>query len=272
MNKRIEAYVDELVANAKNESYILDIKEELLANLNEKYEDLINNGKSEDEAYILVISGIGDIDSLLKDIGGSPQYQPLEIEKNQQKRGILISIGIALYILSLIPIILFSGIRNSDLDVVLFIAFCAVATGFVAYGNSIGKSKYVKANNTFVEEYKEKVASDSNKTKLKHTITSSMWSFIAVFYLAISFITSWWHVTWIIFLIGAFVQQLILYVFSAPEHRRAYQNSMYWTLTLSLYFIISFAFNSWAWSWMIFLIAICVNQLIRLFVLFKKAA
>lgn len=72
MNKRIETHVNALFANTAEESHILDIKEELLANLNEKYEDLIASGKSEDEAFALVISGIGDIDNLLKDIGQSP--------------------------------------------------------------------------------------------------------------------------------------------------------------------------------------------------------
>ena len=72
MNKRIETHVNALFANTAEESHILDIKEELLANLNEKYEDLIASGKSENEAFALVISGIGDIDNLLKDLGQSP--------------------------------------------------------------------------------------------------------------------------------------------------------------------------------------------------------
>ncbi len=118
MNKRIEDHVNALFANTGNESHILDIKEELLSNLNEKYNDLIASGKNEDEAYALVISGIGDIDNLLNEIRQSPQYQPLEITKNQEKRSVFISIGIALYILSIAPILQFSQIGHPNLGVV----------------------------------------------------------------------------------------------------------------------------------------------------------
>lgn len=69
MNKRIETHVNDLFANTSSDIHILDIKEELLANLNEKYDDLMISGKNETEAYALVISSIGDIDSLIKDIG-----------------------------------------------------------------------------------------------------------------------------------------------------------------------------------------------------------
>lgn len=71
MNKRIKSYLEKLFANTANDSQVLDIKEELEVNLNEKYKDLIESGKSEDEAFELVVAGIGDIDGLLKEMGYS---------------------------------------------------------------------------------------------------------------------------------------------------------------------------------------------------------
>ena len=272
MNKRIEAHVNALFANTSKESYVLDIKEELLANLNEKYDDLITSGKSEDESYALVISGIGDIDNLLKDIGQSPQYQPLEIEKNQQKRGILISIGIALYILSIIPVIFFDQFSFSEFGVMLMIFICAVATGFIAYGNTISKVNYSKIDNSFVEEYKEKVSINNDRNKLKGALSSSLWSLIVVLYFLISFLTNWWHISWIIFLIGACIQQLILYVFADIERRKNLWHGILWTGTLIMYFIISFSLGAWAWSWLIFLMAVAIDQIIRMIVLWRKTA
>lgn len=272
MNKRIEAHVDALFANTSTESYVLDIKEELLANLNEKYDDLFTSGKSEEEAYALVISGIGDIENLLKDIGQSPQYQPLEIEKNRQKRGILISIGIALYILSIIPVIFFDQIGFSSFGVMLMIFFCAVASGFIAYGNSISKVNYSKTDNSFVEEYKEKVAINNDRNKLKGAISSSMWSLIVVLYFLISFLTNWWHISWIIFLIGACIQQLILYGFAEDEKRKSLWHGILWTSTVIIYFIISFSLWAWSWTWMIFLLAVAAEQIIRMIILWKRVA
>lgn len=271
MNKRIENHVNALFQNAPKERYVLDIKEELLANLNEKYEDLIASNKTEEEAYTLVISGIGDIDHLLKDLGNLPEYQPLELEKNKQKRGIFISMGIALYILSIIPILLFSLSNNPLTGVVFMIVICAAATGVIVYGNSISSTSYSKRDDSFVEEYKEKVAADKERVKLLATITPAMWWLIVAIYFAISFLTRAWHITWIVFLVGALLQQIIVYVVSSPEKRKNVWQGMLWTLAVVLYLIISFSFKAWKWSWLIFLLTASVHQIIKLLLLWKKA-
>ena len=271
MNNRIKHHVNALFQNAPNERYALEVKEELLANLNEKYEDLIASGKSEEEAYALVISGIGDIDNLLKDLGSSPEYQPIEVEKNQQKRGVLISIGIALYILSVIPILLFSQTNNPIAGVVLMIIICAAATGIIVYGNNISRTSYNKTDNTFVEEYKEKVVVNNERNKLRGSVTSAMWSLIVVIYFAFSFLTGAWHITWITFLVGALLQQIILYVFSSEKQKNGWQGIL-WALAVILYFLISFSFRAWGWSWMVFLMAAAIQQIIRMLILWKKAS
>lgn len=271
MNKKIEAHVNALFENAPKGSHTLDIKEELLANLNDKYNDMTASGKSEDEAFAVVISGIGDINKLLEDLGESQEYRPLEMAKKQQLRGVFISIGIALYVLSVIPVILLGQTADPNIGVVLMFIICAAATAFVVFGNTISKNKYHKADNSFVEEYKEKIAYDNDRGKLRNAITSSMWSLIVVFYLAISFITNWWHISWIIFLIGSCLQQFIIFGFAPPEKRKHLWHGILWTATVVVYFIISFATWAWAWSWMIFLVAVSVQQIIRLLILWKKA-
>lgn len=272
MNSRIEAHVDALFAHAAGGNHVTDIKEELLANLNDKYNDLISSGKSEDEAYALVISSIGDIDSLLKNMGDMPEYQPIEIEKNKQLRGIMISIGVALYIISIIPFLLFRQFGHPDIGVMISIVDCAAATGFIVYGASMGKAKYSKANNSFVEEFKEKIVMDRDRKKLRNAITSAMWPLIALFYLAFSFFTGWWHVSWIIFLIGSCIQQLVVYKFMSPSKRGGMWHGLLWTSVVIAYFIISFAFSAWAWSWMLFLAAAASQQIIRLLILWKRSS
>jgi|GEM_PF-3184760 len=65
MYSKLEAYVEKIFEGADG-LYVRDAKEELLANLYDKYNDLLDEGKSEAEAYQLVISGIGEIDELFK--------------------------------------------------------------------------------------------------------------------------------------------------------------------------------------------------------------
>ena len=279
MNKKIEAHINAIFENVQNNNRTLEVKEELLANLNEKYDDLIKSGKSEEEAFALVISSIGDIDNLLKDMGVSADYKPLHSNKKQIIRGVFVSLGIALYVISIIPIIALTlilpefGISSNlaeSLGLLSMIVIASVATGFVIFGNIIGKTDYVKSNNSFVEEYKEKLAVNNDRTKLKNAITSSLWSLIIIVYLAFSFLTSLWHISWIIFLMGACLQQFIEYIYSTAEKRKNIWHGILWTTTTILYFVISFS-TGWTWSWMIFLLAIALQQIIRLTILMKKS-
>ena len=266
MNNRITAHVDALFTGNTKSANFSDIKEELLSNLFDKYDDLIAQGKSEDEAYALVISGIGDIGSMLDELGETPEYRPVDIAKNQEKRGIFISIAIALYIISLVPVI----IVGDDVGLVAMMSLCAIATALIIYGNNIGKIGYIKSNDSFVEIYKEKIAVNSDKIRLRNALASSMWSMIVVLYLASSFIFGNWAWSWIIFLIGACFQQVITYKFAPAEKRQNLWHGIFWTLTVVLYFVLSFALDSWAWSWIIFLIAVAVQQIIRLLVILNK--
>jgi hypothetical protein len=273
MNKRIENHVSGLFASVASNRQVLDIEEELLSNLNDKFNDLISAGKSEDEAFSIVVASIGDIQSLLGDITNDPKYYPQEIEKNRRLRGLLISIGVAFYVLSLALLLPFLWMDYDSIGVIAMICMCALATGFVVFGVNIGNVRYEKTDDTFVEQYREKTAVGERRTKLRNAISSSLWTLIAVVYLALSFISGWWHMTWIIFLVGALLQLLVVWCFMDKAKSSIIWHFVLWTVTLIAYFVVSFTgFNIWAWSWLIFLFAAAVEQLVRLVVLWRCVA
>ena len=271
MNKRIDAYVDELFANMPNEQYVSDIKEELLSNLNERYSDLRENGKSEEEAYQLVIASIGDI----RDLFGNEEYSaylaPRQMEKIRNKGSVLMSLGAALYVLSLAALLLLGRSGSPITGLAVMIVICAVATGIVIYAAIIGSARYVKADDTFVENYKEKMLDSDRNRKIKRSIGSSLWSLTVVIYLAASFITNRWSVTWIIFLIAALVQQLIRMLMAGSAEKSKAFNGALWTSAVIVYFIVSFAFSAWAWSWMIFLVTVATQEIMRLITLWRSS-
>ena len=77
---KIENYVNDLFKDIAKTRKSEELKEELIADLEEKYKDLKENGKSEKDAYNEVISGIGDIDILLKD---------LEVPKEEDRKSVV---------------------------------------------------------------------------------------------------------------------------------------------------------------------------------------
>jgi len=270
VNKRIEEYVYDLFTDMPCEQYVQDVKEELLSNLNEKYDDLITEGKSDEEAYNLVIAGIGDIHELFRNGAQSVLSTPEDIEKRRNTKSVFVSLGVTLYILSLAVYFVLGEFGFEIMGIGAMILICAVATGPIVYGININKTRYVKSDDTFVEQYKEKVLEDERMTRIKRSISSSMWPLIVVFYLTISFVTQMWSVTWIIFLAGAFLQLLVLYLLAKPRKRMAFYYGMLWSVTTIVYFIISFAFGWWAWSWIIFLVALSFQEISRLISIWKQ--
>jgi len=215
-NRRIENYVWALFADTQGKRDISYTKEELLATLNKRYDDLIAAGKSEDEAFALVVSGIEDIDSLLIDVAGPEGDIPLEAgEKKSRRRGFL-------------------------------------------------NKEYRKTYDTFVENQKAILSSDKKRRKLRGALSSSLWMLIVMLYFALSFFTGSWHLTWLIFIFGACLQQIIGMMFSKPGKRKRFKHGILWTTSVIVYFLFSFTTNRWAWSWLIFPATAAIQQILRL--------
>lgn len=79
MKDRLNGYIQGLFAEAERRSpanlRLAELKEELILNTCEKYDDLITAGRSPEAAYRLAVEGIGDISELLKDIVGAAAWE-----------------------------------------------------------------------------------------------------------------------------------------------------------------------------------------------------
>ena len=61
MNERVKKYLDELFEDAPKTRKAMELKEEMMQNSMEKYQDLLSDGWSEEDAYKNVIGSIGDL-------------------------------------------------------------------------------------------------------------------------------------------------------------------------------------------------------------------
>lgn len=82
MYEKLQKRVDDLFKNAPNTKRAEELKEELMANLIDRYNDLTAAGKSEDEAIEITIEGIGDVNELIRSIGG--EAAPVRKESKNQ--------------------------------------------------------------------------------------------------------------------------------------------------------------------------------------------
>jgi hypothetical protein len=209
MNEKLRRYIDDLFANAPSTVRAVELKEELFQNLTDKYNDLLAEGKSEESAFNIAIASIGDVDSLITGLSG--EKRP-ENEKSKKRSAIFVAIAISLYILCPVPVIL---IQN-EMGVMGLFLFVAVATALLIY-NGVTRERYVKADDTMVEEFKEWKQHSKQKNKAVDAIVGSFWLIAVCVYLIVSFMTGAWHITWIIFLIAAAVASMIRGLFMLKQ-------------------------------------------------------
>ncbi len=210
---KVENYVEELFKNAPNTKKIKELKEELLLDLNEKYNDLIKEGKKETEAYNEVVTGIGDIDELI-----NFQQYDINCEDLRKKNALIVSICVGLYILSFIVAIILDEILNVDdaITGISFIVICGLSTCILIYHN-VAKPNYLKKDDTMVEEFREWKNNKNKNNEIKKSVISIMWSIIVILYFIISFTTYAWYITWVLFIIGGVLNQVINLIFMIKE-------------------------------------------------------
>lgn len=216
MEENIRAYVEEIFRDAPNTQEAYELKIELAQNLTDKYLDLCSKGKSPEDAYNLTILGIGDIDALLRELDHrsnigffTKNYISPSNADYKKRSAVIIPIAIMLYILSVVPILLFNLINvNVLIGVILMFIMIALATGLLIF-NAMTKPGPHQQGDTVVEDFRQWQKDKSKNKVLEKTISSIYWPLVVAFYFLVSFSTGRWGISWIIFLIAPAVFSVI---------------------------------------------------------------
>lgn len=209
---KIKDYINELFESEPKTRMTEEFKEELLANLLDKYYDLLESNVDDELAYNKVISNIGNIDDLF-------ERDSVNITKDscdRKKSAKFTSIAVMMYILSPVSVIIFEDIGMDTIGIVIMFSLIAGATGILIY-NNMTKVQYLKQDDTLVEEFKEWKSVTAKTRRVRNSVSSAMWSVIVAIYLLLNFTTEAWDITWILFIIGAALQKIIKAYFEYKE-------------------------------------------------------
>ncbi len=223
MNKKMKNYVDVLFADIPQTKNAVELKEEILSNLNEHFEALVAEGKSENQAYTESLAEIGDIDELLASLAPERELKP-KIEAYRKKRAGFTATAVGLYFMAGVLFFGFSAIasglhlKNSSLyetvGIMLMLLFCGIATGLLVFINmSVPQdvAPYVEAKK------KEWGGNVDERAAFWKSFFGLFWMVAVIVYLLVSFSTGAWHITWIIFLIGGAIRQALKMIFNLPD-------------------------------------------------------
>lgn len=161
----IKSYLEAMFANLPNTAEVKKAKAELLQMMEDKYNELIADGESENTAVGTVISEFGNLDELAEDLGLVKEVEETHERVSEQPRrfvsmdevkeffnackirGILVGIGVMLCICSVVgPIICEEVTKSNELYGVAGLFICiAIAVGlFVFAGISGSEWDYLK--------------------------------------------------------------------------------------------------------------------------------
>lgn len=221
METRLREYMDDVFRDVRPTRKSVELKEEILQNLIDKYHDLVAQGKSPEAAYNIAIASIGDMNELLgafREEQKEPDYVWEEIEAEGKKRSaILISVAVMLYIISIIPPVIFSYISDDGLlgEVIgpcLMLLLIALATGILIY-NGMTRPKKKDYDETIVEEFREWHDRSKEKKQAMKSVRGAVGSLILVAYFVVSFTTGAWHITWVLFLVEGALDNVVKAIF-----------------------------------------------------------
>lgn len=210
MNNRIKNYVDVLFKEIPRSKRASELKEEMLANMEERYADYLREGKTDTQAYSLVVANLGDVDELLKEVMPDAEFKK-EANHYRRRNALWTAISVMLYILGTAFLIIISACGefvqqgvNEELygttGVVILLLFAAVATGILIYVNMSTPVEF----RDFDEQEKRR-----NETPAMKAFESIYWSAVTAVYLLVSFLSSEWGITWIIWPVAAVLSSII---------------------------------------------------------------
>ncbi|MCL2408720.1 MAG: permease prefix domain 1-containing protein [Oscillospiraceae bacterium] len=219
MEDKLRRYVEGLFEETAPTKKAVELREEMIQNLQDKYKDLIAEGKTPEAAYNIVVAGIGDVGALIKELEDNTMPDIEKYQEAQSKSAMLTAIAVMMYILSVLPLIMLSlfGNRNSaTIGLPIMFVMVAVATGLLIY-NSMSKPKYNKESDTMVEEFLEWQSETDERRTLRKAVSGMLWSIVVVVYIIVSFATHMWHITWVIFVLAGALESLINILFTLKK-------------------------------------------------------
>ncbi len=207
MRAQLEQYVKLLFAGTPDSE---DMQQEILQNTLDRYDDLVELGKSPEAAYRLAISGIGDIGEVLgSEASPAPVVNVTELPEKNANKKLMRAIAIGMYICSAIPLFIWGNIGDGVIGLSLTCLLVAAATALMVM-SSEGTSDKKEEN----KAGKQPMTPKQGLYKSINTICSII---TLIFYIALSFATQAWYITWLIFPISGATKGLIKAIMDYKE-------------------------------------------------------
>jgi len=321
----IRDYIEQIFKTVPLTKETLQLKTDMLANMEDKYLALKEEGASEHEAIGVVIAEFGNVDELLEEMGighsssgdDLPSFQVMEQEDLSNylmikgKAGMNIGLGILSCLTGLGSLLLLRGqfnLRGIPLYAGLLFAIVLIALGvglFIVEGMRLSDTTHY--HKPFVLRDEDKNWLEENRQLYKRSYSFSIVAGVTLCILSFSplflsiilqsprfsvlagvgmmaimaglgvlfFVYSgnYWNAFTVLLSNGKPMETIHedLMIHKRKERAQHIIEQIYWPIIVIAYFILSYVFNGWGWTWLIFVVGGLLEDVIENLFVNKRA-
>ena len=258
MRNKLICYVNSIFEGIPNTPEVQELREEILQNTLDRYDEECARGVSETVAYNVAVMSIGDTDELLA------AYRKPKKEKKSSRR-VCVAIAIALYILCVVPPAVADEMGWPEaLGVSLMFLMIAAATALIILSGGREKPAAPKASapqGVPVQPAAQPVQAASAQEErssavkiLRGVLTPLYWLAAVGLFLAAGF-AGYWYVAWVIFIAAGAVGDVItgiVYMAKGRYGLKKFIEGLMLLAAVAVYLKISAASGAWMVTWLVF--------------------
>ncbi len=258
MRNKLICYVNSIFEGIPNTPEVQELREEILQNTLDRYDEECTRGVSETVAYNVAVMSIGDTDELLA------AYRKPKKEKKSSRR-VCVAIAIALYILCVVPPAVADEMGWPEaLGVSLMFLMIAAATALIILSGGREKPAAPKASapqGVPVQPAAQPVQAASAQEErssavkiLRGVLTPLYWLAAVGLFLAAGF-AGYWYVAWVIFIAAGAVGDVItgiVYMAKGRYGLKKFIEGLMLLAAVAIYLKISAASGAWVVTWLVF--------------------
>ena len=277
----IKTYINNVFSAYPQTSEIQALRQDMLANMEEKYTVLRQNGKSEHEAAYSVIANFGSIEEITSELGldinNNEQDYALSLQWDEvqtylaksKKSGILVGLGVWIIIAGVASFLFLNNLF------VMFVAIAIAVAIFIVNGSTMGEYESYEEQSLRLDSHTREMV-ESRRAKFMSRYTAMIAAGVALIILAAgAFITINFSLSLFLTIIGFSVFLFIVAgsyssAFDILLDKGEYSNKeaqkqadrimgvaavIYWPVATAIYLLWSFAGNAWHISWLVWPVA-----------------
>ncbi|MCM1523395.1 MAG: permease prefix domain 1-containing protein [Ruminococcus sp.] len=219
MNYTLKVYVDSLFKDVPESPAVNDLRDEILSNLEERYDDCIKSGMSHQRAYAAVIGTMGDVSRLIAQVSDTGVHTAGIFEKASSGGGFLKKYGYIfteeniktikrasiaimwLLIVLLFFLLVFNG--GEEYSWLMFIVGAGLTVGVNTAAKALSMSRRGDGGETRAALLKT----------VQRGVSAIIWLMAVFFFFVTGFDSYQWELSWLLFIVAAIVQIIINTVF-----------------------------------------------------------